>query len=133
MAQYQDCSKNLDSTLTAAQFAGSLTGDPATVADKKSQLIQALQQATQSTVAAAGLPADYQAVPILNFANIASEEEGAQSVQLLDGIYGQVAANASSFLSADELGKFQEFRTNAIQSVQASLLMNRNLMAPISQ
>jgi len=51
----------------------------------------------------------------------------------LDGIYGQVAANASSFLSADELGKFQEFRTNAIQSVQASLLMNRNLMAPISQ
>jgi RNA polymerase sigma factor (sigma-70 family) len=133
LAQYQDYSKNLDSTLTAAQFAGSLTGDPATVADKKSQLIQALQQATQSTVAAAGLPADYQAVPILNFANIASEEEGAQSVQLLDGIYGQVAANASSFLSADELGKFQEFRTNAIQSVQASLLMNRNLMAPISQ
>jgi len=39
-----------------AQFAGSLTGDPATVADKKSQLLQAMQQATQSALAAAGLP-----------------------------------------------------------------------------
>jgi RNA polymerase sigma factor (sigma-70 family) len=133
LAQYQDYTKNLASTLTAAQFAGSLTGDPATVADKKSQLIQAMQQATQSALSAAGLPADYQTVPILNFGNIASAEESAQSLQLLDNIYGQVAANAGTYLNADELNKFQEFRTNAIQSSQAQLLMNRNLMAPISK
>jgi RNA polymerase sigma factor (sigma-70 family) len=133
LAQYQDYTKNLLSTLTAAQFAGSLTGDLATIADKKSQLTQAMQQATQSALAAAGLPADYQTIPMLNFGNIASEEEGAQSLQLLDSIYGQVAANASTFLNADELNKFQEFRTNAISSSQAALLMNRNLMAPISQ
>jgi RNA polymerase sigma factor (sigma-70 family) len=132
LAQYQDFTKNLVSTLTTAQFAGSLTGDPATVADKKTQLLQAMQQATQSALATAGLPADYQTVPMLNFANIASEEEAAQSLQLLDGIYGQVAANASAFLNADELNKFQEFRTNAIQNNRAMLLMNRNLMAPIS-
>ena len=133
LAQYQDYTKNLLSTLTAQQFAGNLTGDPATVAEKKSQLIQAMQQATQSALAAASLPADYQTVPMLNFANIASEEEGAQSLQLLDSIYAQVAANAGTFLSADELNKFQEYRTNAIQSSQATLLMNRNMMAPISK
>ncbi|MGA3144845.1 MAG: sigma-70 family RNA polymerase sigma factor [Verrucomicrobiota bacterium] len=133
LAQYLDYTKNLASTLTAAQFAGSLTGDPATVADKKSQLLQAMQQATQSALAAAGLPADYQTVPMLNFGNIASEEEGAQSLQLLDSIYGQVAASASTFLNADELNKFQEFRTNALKSSQTMLIMNRKLMAPISK
>ena len=133
LAQYQDYTKNLDSTLTAAQFAGNLTGDPAMVADKKSQLTQAMQQATQSALTAAGLPSDYQAIPMLNFANIASAEEGAQNVQLLDNIYGQVAANAGSFLSPEELAKFQEFRSNAIQSSQAQFIMNRQLMAPISQ
>ena len=133
LAQYLDYTKNLASTLTAAQFAGSLTGDPATVADKKSQLLQAMQQATQSALAAAGLPADYQTVPMLNFGNIASEEEGAQSLQLLDSIYEQVAASASTFLNADELNKFQEFRTNALKSSQTMLIMNRKLMAPISK
>ncbi|MGD0814020.1 MAG: sigma-70 family RNA polymerase sigma factor [Verrucomicrobiota bacterium] len=133
LAQYQDYTKNLASTLSASQFAGNLTGDPATVADKKSQLTQAMQQATQSALAGAGLQSDYQTIPMLNFANIASEEEGAQSVQLLDNIYGQVAANAGSYLSAEELTKFQDFRSNAIQSSQAQLIMNRKLMAPISQ
>jgi RNA polymerase sigma factor (sigma-70 family) len=132
LAQYLDYTKNLGSTLTAAQFAGSLTGDSATVADKKSQLLQAMQQATQSALAAAGLPANYQTVPMLNFANIASEGQAAQSLQLLDNIYGQVAASASTFLTPDELNKFQEYRTNAINSSQAQLLMNRNLMAPVS-
>ena len=133
LAQYQDYTKNLASTLTASQFAGNLTGDAAAVADKKSQLTQAMQQATQSALSAAGLPADYQTIPMLNFANIASEEEGAQSLQLLDNIYAQVAASASNFLNAEELGKFQEFRSNAIQSSQAQLVMNRKMMAPISQ
>ena len=66
---------------------------------------------------------------MLNFANTASEEEGAQSLRLFDSIYGQVAANASTFLNADELKKFQEFRTNAIQISQAQLLMNRKMGA----
>ena len=133
LAQYQDYTKNLVSTVTAAQFAASLAGDPATVADKKSQLTQAMQQATQSALAAAGLPADYQTIPMLNFANIASEEQAAQSLQLLDSIYAQVAANASTFLNADELSKFQEYRTNAIKTSQTMLLVNRKMMAPISQ
>jgi hypothetical protein len=133
LAQYQDYTKNLGSLLTAAQFAGSLTGDPSAVANKKNQLLQAMQEATRSVLAAAGLPADYQTVPILNFANIASEAEATQSLQLFDSIYAQVAANASTFLSADELTKFLEYRTNAIKSSQTMLLMNRKMMAPISQ
>ena len=133
LTQYQDYTKNLGSTLTVAQFVDSLTGDPATVADKKNQLLQAMQQATQSALAAAGLPADYQTVPMLNFANVASDEKGVQSLQLLDSIYGQVAASASTFLNADELNKFQEFRTNAINDSKAQLLINRKLMAPFSK
>jgi RNA polymerase sigma factor (sigma-70 family) len=132
-AQYQDYTKNLGSTLTAASFAATLTGDPATVADKKAQLTQAMQSATQSALAAAGLPADYQTVPMLNFGNIASEDEATQSLQLLDSIYGQVAANAGSYLSDEELVKFQSFRTNAINNSQLMLNMNRKLMAPIAQ
>ena len=133
LTQYQDYTKNLGSTLTVADFAGSLTGDPATVADKKSRLLQAMQQATQSALAAAGLPADYQTVPLINYANIASAEQGAQSLQLWDNIFGQVAASASTFLSADELNKFQEFRTNAINRTQVQLLVNQKLTAPISK
>ncbi len=133
LAQYQDYTKNLGSTLTAAQFAGNLTGDPATVAEKKSQLLKAMQEATRSALAAAGLPADYQTIPMLNFANIASEAQATQSLQLFDSIYAQVIANAGNFLSADELGKLQEYRTAAMKNSQAALLMNRNLMAPIAQ
>lgn len=133
LAQYLDYTKNLVNTLTAAQFAGNLTGDAAAVAAKKDQLTQALQTATAATLAANGLPPDYQTVPMLNLGNIASDEEGAQSLQVLDSIYAQVANQATNFLSADEIGKFQDFRTNAIKSSQAMLLMNRNLMAPIAQ
>jgi RNA polymerase sigma factor (sigma-70 family) len=133
LAQYQDYTKNLASTLTAAQFAGYLTGDPATVADKKNQLLAAMQETSQSALAAAGLPADYQTIPMLNLANIASEEKAAQSLQLFDSIYAQVAAKAGTFLSADELAKFQEYRTNALSNSRTMLLMNRKLMAPISK
>jgi len=133
LAQYLDYTKNLLNTLTVAQFAGDLSGDSAAVAEKKSQLLQAMQNTTAAALAGANLPADYQPVPILNLGNIASVEEADQSLQLLDGIYAQVANQAASFLTADELAKFQTFRTNAINSSQSLLLMNRKLMAPISQ
>ena len=133
LAQYQDYTKNLASPRFVNSFADSLTGDSATIEDKKSRLIQAMQQATQSALAAAGLPADYQTYPMLNPANIASDEEAVQSLQLLDNIFGQTAANASTFLSADELNKFQDFRTNVIKLTQAAILVNRKLMAPVSK
>ena len=131
--QYQDYTKNLASPRFVNSFADSLTGDSATIEDKKSRLIQAMQQATQSALAAAGLPANYQTFPMLYSANIASEEEAVQSLQLLDSIFGQTAASASTFLSADELNKFQDFRANVIQRTQAQILVNRKLMAPISK
>ena len=133
LTQYQDYNKNLSSTKFIESFGYSLTGDPATVADKKSRLLQAMQEATQSALAAAGLPADYQTATVLNFGNYASEEECAQSLQLKDHILGQVAARASAFLSADELNKFQEFRTNAIKNAQNYILTERKLMSPVSQ
>ena len=133
LTQYNDYTKNLSSTLYVQAFGANLTGDPATVADKKSRLLEAMQEATQSALAAAGLPADYQTMTAMNPCNFASEEEGAQSLLLKDNILGEVAARASAFLNADELNKFQEFRTNAIKNSRNFLLMERKLMAPISQ
>jgi hypothetical protein len=133
LTQYQDYTKNLLGTLTADQFKSMLTGDDAARADKARQLSLALQEEVQAALASAGLPADYQAVPILNFRNIASEQEGDRSLKLLDDIYQRVASRSSSFLSSDDLAKFQEFRTTAINNNRAALAMNRTMMAPISK
>ena len=133
LAQYEDYTRNLGSSLTAQQFKTSLTGDDAAVAAKTTQLTQLMEQQTQAALASAGLPADYQTVPVLNFQNIASAQQADQSLSLLDGIYASVAAQAASFLSPDELAKFQLFRTNAISNSRMVLSMNRQMMAPLSQ
>lgn len=91
-----------------------------------------MQEEVQAALASAGLPADYQTVPMLNFRNIASEQEGERSVKLLDDIYQRVAARGSFFLSAEELAKFHEFKATAISNNRAGLNLNRTMMAPIS-
>ena len=131
-AQYADYTKNLLSTLTAEQFKGMMTGDDAAKQEKAKQLSQVMQEEVQAALAGAGLPADYQTVPMLNFRNIASEQAGEQSLKLLDDIYQHAVARAGSFLSAGELAKFQEFKTTAINNNRAALTMNRTIMAPIS-
>jgi hypothetical protein len=132
-AQYQDYTKNLLSTLTAEQFKGMLTGDDPAKQEKSKQLAEVMQEAVQAALAGAGLPADYQAVPMLNFRNIASEQAGEQSIQLLDDIYQRATTRAASFLSAEDLAKFQEFKTTAINNNRAALSVNRTIMAPISK
>ena len=132
LAQYDDYTKNLLSTLTADQFKGMLTGNEAAKDDKTKQLRELLQQEVQTALADAGLPADYQTIPILNFRNIASESDGDRALQLLDTIYQQVAARGGSFLSPDEIAKFQEFKATALNNNRAALKLNRTLMAPIS-
>jgi RNA polymerase sigma factor (sigma-70 family) len=132
LAQYNDYTRNLLATLTAQQFKSMLTGTDAETAAKSQQLSQVLQEEVQKAVAAANLPADYQVLPILNFANIANEQTGEQSLQLVDGIYSNVATRAASFLSPADLAKFQEFRTTAIDNSRGALTMNRTMMAPIS-
>ena len=132
LAQYQDYSKNLLSSLTAEQFKTMMSGTDAEKSDKARQLSQALQQQVTTALTAAGLPADYQTVPILNFANIASETQADQSLQLLSKIYQAATASGLSFLSAEEQKKFQDFTATAITNNRAALGMNRTLMAPIA-
>lgn len=132
LAQYQDYTKNLLATLSAEQFKGMLSGTEAEKEQKSNQLRQLLQEGTRSALANAGLPADYQTVPMLNFGNIASEQQGEQSLNLLNDIFQRAAAGASSFLSAAELAKFQQFTATAISNNRGSLSMNRAFMAPIS-
>jgi RNA polymerase sigma factor (sigma-70 family) len=133
LTQYQDYNKNLLSTLTADQFKGQLTGSDTEKADKAKQLSQVMQEEAQAALAGAGLPADYQTVPMLNLRNIASEQQGDQSLKLLDDIFQRAATRAASFLSPEELAKFQEFRTTGVSLNRTSLTMNRTFMAPISQ
>jgi hypothetical protein len=132
LSQYQDYYRNLLSTLTAEQFKGMLTGDDPAKAEKAKQVSQVMQEAVQAVLTNAGLPADYQTVPILNFRNIASEQEGDLSLKLLDEIYQLAASRLGSVLSPEELTKFQEFKDAAIKNNCAALSLNRNMMAPIS-
>ena len=133
LTQYKEYTRNLINTVSAAQFADGLTGDDAAKKAKQKQFEQAMQEATAAALKNAGLPADYQAVPMLNFANIASENEASQSLDLLDNIYKTVAANSTSFLSPEELASLDTFRTNALNNSRMMLTMNRKLMAPISK
>ena len=133
LAQFQDYSKRIVSTLTAAQFESSLTGEKEAKEEKRKQLSQAVQAEIQAVLAADGLPADYQTMPMLNFRNIASAETGEQNLKLLENSFSRVANRANSFLTADELAKFNEFWRKAIENNRAALLMNRKMMAPISK
>jgi hypothetical protein len=133
LAQYQEYSKNIISTLTAAQFKGNLTGDGEAKAEKEKLISQAMQEETRSALAAAGLPADFQPVPTLNFRNIASEETADRDLKLIEGISERVGARASTFLSAEELTKWLEFWKTALEQNRAALAMNRKLMAPIGK
>jgi hypothetical protein len=133
LAQYNDYSQNLLSTLSAAQFAPSLSGEGPARQEKQRQLREAMQTETAAALKAAGLPADYQVVPMLNFANIASESMAEQSLHLLESIYANVATRGASFLSAEELTKFEAFRTAALNNSRSALVMNRKLMAPLSK
>jgi hypothetical protein len=132
-AQYQDYTRNLVSSLTADQFKAMLTGTDTEKADKSKQVGQVVQESVQAALAAAGLPADYQALPILNFGNIASEQEGDRSVQLLQDIYKRASSQLSGVLSPAELTKFQEFQATAIKNNRSVLSLNRTMMAPLSQ
>ncbi len=132
LAKYQDYSKNLLGTLTADQFKSKLTGTDAEQQDKSQQLAKLLHESTQAALTTAGLPADFQTVPILNFRNIASETEADQSLKLLSDIYGRAMSSGASFLSPEEVTKFKEFTATAINNNRAALTMNRTMMAPIS-
>ena len=133
LADYQDYTRNIASHLTAEQFKGKLTGDKAAKEEKAKQLYQVLQEETQSVLTSAGLAADFQLVPTMNFRNFASESESERNIKLLDQVYEQAAARAGSFLSADEIAKFGEFRTNALNVNRMSLAMNRQMMSPGSK
>ncbi|HTL59654.1 MAG TPA: sigma-70 family RNA polymerase sigma factor [Candidatus Limnocylindrales bacterium] len=131
LSQYQDYTKNLLSTLTAEQFKGMLSGNDTAKQEKVKQLSQVIQSTVQDALTKAGLPADYQLVPTLNFSNIASEQEGERNLKLLDDIYQRATAQAGSFLSPEELIKFKQFTTTAISNNRAALALNRTMMAPI--
>jgi len=114
----------------AEQFKTLLTGDQAVKDAKGRQIYQLMQEETAAALAAAGLPADYQTTPTLNFRNIASAAVAEQNLKLLDDIYGRGAARLGSVLNASVLQQFQEFRASAISGNRMNLALNRQMMAP---
>jgi RNA polymerase sigma factor (sigma-70 family) len=133
LSQYQDYTRNLGSYLTAEQFKGEMTGDKAAKDEKSKQLYEVMQQETRAVLGELGLSEDFQTLPILNFRNIASEQEAERNLRLMDSIYERAVPRASSFLSPDELKKFAEFRAKAVANSRAALTMNRRMMAPGGQ
>jgi hypothetical protein len=132
LSQYQDYTKNLASALTAQQFKGMMTGTDEAKEEKSKKLFQLMQEEVQTMLSNAGLPPDYQMVPMLNFRNIASEQEGEKSLKLLDDVYKQVSGRVNAFLAPEEIEKFQEFKDLALKNNRNALTLNRTLMAPIS-
>lgn len=130
LADYQEYTRRLASNVSAEQIKGMLSGDSPEQEAKARQLYELMLQVTQDTLANAGLPADYQTIPILNFRNIASETEAEKSLQLMDGVYATVMARSGTFLSPEDIGKLGEFREKAITSQRAALTMNRKMMSP---
>jgi RNA polymerase sigma factor (sigma-70 family) len=132
LEQYQQYGENLLSSITAEQFKQKLTGTETEKDEKARQLSQVLQEESQAVLSSEGLPKDYQTVPMLNFRNIASEQDAERSLKLLEDIYQRAAARGGSFLSPDEIAQFQEFKSLALTNNRSALTLNRTLMAPIA-
>jgi len=133
LSQYQDYTKNLASYLTAEQFKGEMGGDKAAKDEKSKQLYEVMQQETRAVLGELGLSEDFQTLPILNFRNIASEQDAERNLRLMDTIYERAATRVPSFLGPDEVKKFNEFRAKAVSNSRAALTMNRRMMAPGGQ
>lgn len=133
LKEFRDYSTDVAGTLTVMEFEPRLTGEKAAKAEKKRQLLQALKEETGTALAGAGLPADYQPLPMLNFRNIASEETAEQSLALLGGVFERVAVRAGAFLSPEEVTQLQAFGKKVLENNRTMLLMNRKMMAPIAE
>lgn len=133
LQQFQQYSTELLGNITAEQFKGMMSGEGTEKQNKAKQLSQLIQEESKAALEAAGLPADYQTIPMLNLRNIASEQEGERSLKLLDDIYKRVSARSAGFLTAEDLKKFDEFREAGVKNNRAALMLNRTMMAPISQ
>lgn len=130
LSQYQEYSKRLASNISAEQFKGMMSGEQEEKDAKARQFYDLMLAETDQALTAAGLPANYQTLPIMNFRNIASESEGEKNLKLLDGIYEKTITRAGTFLTPEEVTQFAEFRTKAINNQRMALKMNRTLMAP---
>lgn len=133
LQQFQQYSTELLGNITAEQFKGMMSGAGTEKQTKAKQLSQLIQEESKAVLEAAGLPADFQTIPMLNLRNIASEQEGERSLKLLDDIYKRVSARSADFLTPEDLKKFDEFREAGVKNNRAALMLNRTMMAPISQ
>ena len=132
-SQYQEYTRNLLSQVTSEQFKGMLTGEKPAKEEQARLLFALMEEEKQRLLQTAGLGGDYQLIPTLNFRNFVSESEAERNLQLLDTLYTRVAERAGSFLSAEEIKKFGEFRASAINGNRLALTMNRKLMSPTPQ
>jgi len=130
LTQYKDYTQNLASYLTAEQFKSMMSGDKGAKDEKAKQIYKLMQEETLAMLASAGLPADFQTTPTLNFRNMASEVEAEKNLKLLDDIYGRVLTRLGPVLSESEVEKFKEFRSIAINGNRMNLAINRKMMAP---
>src|SRR5262249_34244625 len=99
--QYQDYTRSLWSRLTSEACKSMMDGEEDVQEQQAQRLRQVMQEEAQAAVASAGLDADFQLVPFLNFRNIVSEEETEKNLALLDRVYKRVSDRAAEFLSPE--------------------------------
>lgn len=130
VAQFEEYTRNMGSHLTAEQFKGMLSGEKDAKEAKAKQLYEVMKAETESALASAGLSPNFQTVPMMNFRNFPFETEADKNVQLLATIYANATTRSAAFLSEDEVKKFREFQSNAINGSKMSLALNRKMMMP---
>lgn len=130
LAQYQEYTRRLASNITAEQFKAKLSGEKEEQEAKARQLYDVMLEETRQILANAGLPENFQTLPMLNFRNIASETEAEKNLKVMDRVYERAIAKSGAFLTPEEIGKLEEFRKLAVNQQRMVLTMNRKMMSP---
>jgi len=128
-AEYHAYNRDMLNSMTAKQFTTLLTGDSRSKQAKANHLLELLRAESQQILVQNGLSPDFQLMPTMNFRNFVSEEEFERNLKLLDDLYNNVGTRAS-FLSREELLKWEKFREQSLNGNRSFIAMNRRLMQP---
>jgi len=89
-----------------------------------------MQEQSQLVLAEAGLPSDRLPLSPFDCRDLASEQQGEAGLKLIADIYERTAARSGSFLTAEELVRFDDFRTAGVGYLRSALAISRTMLAP---
>ncbi len=133
LVRYQQYDRKLFGVLTVEEFRDQMNGSDEVKEAKGKQLCQAFNDAAQAVLAEAGLPPDYPTVSDMNLRIVASEDEYQRLLKMVGDIFERTAARAGSFLSPEDLGKLDGFKTTILDHAKSQTALKRLVMEPITE